>query len=55
MTEPIVTEYNDNIVLPKTTDLSEVIRVCVEADSHGFARGSNTQRFKNVKNYGFMF
>lgn len=51
MTEPIVTEYNDTdamrcddyIVLPKTTNLSEVIRVCVEAGSHGFARGSNTQ------------
>ena len=51
MTEPKVTAYlntdamrcDDYIVLPKTTDLNEVIRVCVEAGCHGFARGSNTQ------------
>ena len=51
MTEPIVTEYNDTdafrndnyIVLLRTTDLAEVIRICVEAGSHGFARHSNTQ------------
>ena len=51
MSEPKVTAYlntdacrrDDFIVLPKTTDLNEVIRVCVVAGSHGFARSSNTQ------------
>ena len=51
ISQPKVTMYlntdacrcDNYIVLPKTTDLKEVVRICVEAGCHGFARGSNTQ------------
>ena len=34
---------DDYIVLPKTTPLEEVIKICFESKCYGFSRGSNIQ------------
>ena len=49
--QPKVTMYlntdacrcDDFIVLPKTTELKDVIQRCIDAGCYGFSRGSNTQ------------